>query len=119
VSDGDAPAPPAPDADFELLRSATLDWVHALAGRLEAAEIDCQVVSLGDARSRDAPWAVYVHRDDLVRARAVDAEVLREVVPDIPEDFDPASLDTERCPACEEPVAEGAPECASCGLALL
>ena len=52
-------------------------------------------------------------------AREVDAEVLREQMPDIPDGFDPGALDTDRCPACQEPVPEGANECGACGLALL
>lgn len=108
-----------PGEELALLRSATLDWVHRLAERLELAGMPHQVTSADETRSRDGTWAVYVRPADLERARELDAEVLREVVPDIPEGFDPAALDTERCPACEEPVAEGASECAACGLALL
>ena len=46
-------------------------------------------------------------------------EVIREVMPDVPEDFDPSAHDTGQCPACGEPVTEGATECPECGLALL
>ncbi len=115
-ADDDAPGA---EGELALLRSAALDWVHALAERLGEAEIPCEVLSVDQTRSRDGTWAVYVRPADLARAREVDAAVLREVVPDIPEGFDPARLDTERCPACEEPVLEGATECAACGLALL
>ena len=119
MSDDHDPNALVPGEALELLRSATLDWVHALAERLDAAEIPCQVNALDEKRSRDGTWAVYVRPGDLERAREIDAELLHEVVPDIPEGFEPASLDTGRCPACEEPIAEGASECAGCGLALL
>lgn len=105
--------------ELALLRSANLDWVQLLVERLEQAEISCHVASVGEKCVRNGTWAVYVRPADVPRALEVDAAVLREVVPDVPEDFDPAALDTGRCPACEEPVLEGASECASCGLALL
>jgi hypothetical protein len=107
------------DAELAVLRSATLDWAHLLAEKLEESGIECRVDPVGEVRSRDGSWAVSVRPEDLARAREVDAAVLREVMPDIPEGFDASALDTERCPACQEPVTEGASECAACGLALL
>jgi hypothetical protein len=104
---------------LEIVRSATLDWAHLLAEKLEESGIECRVDPVGEVRSREGSWAVSVRASDLARAREVDAAVMREVMPDIPEDFDPTELDTGRCPACQEPVAEGASECAACGLALL
>jgi hypothetical protein len=108
-----------PGESFALLRGATFEWAHALSERLAAAEIECRVESTSEVRSRDGGWAVYVRPEDLERAREIDRDVLRQVMPDLPEDFDPSALDTSRCPACGEPVAEGAAECAGCGLALL
>jgi hypothetical protein len=105
--------------ELALLRSANLDWVHALVERLEQAEIPCHVASVGEKCARNGSWAVYVRPADVARALEVDAAVLREVVPDLPEGFDPVNVDTGRCPACQEPVLESASECASCGLALL
>ena len=53
------------------------------------------------------------------RALELDREVMREIMPDVPDDFDPATPDTSHCPACAAPVTEGAIECPGCGLALL
>ena len=74
---------------------------------------------VGERRATDSQWAVYVRAADIERAREIDREVIREVMPDVPEDFDPSAHDTGQCPACGEPVTEGATECPECGLALL
>jgi len=108
-----------PGEELQLLRSAQLDWSHLLAERLQEAEIPHEVKPVGERRATDSQWAVYVRSADLERAREVDREVLREVMPDVPEDFDPSALDTSQCPACGEPVTEGLAECPECGLALL
>jgi hypothetical protein len=108
-----------PGEELQLLRSAELSWTHLLAERLQEAEIPHEVKPVGERRATDSQWAVYVREVDLERAREVDREVLQEVMPDVPEDFDPSTHDTSQCPACGEPVGEGASECAGCGLALL
>lgn len=105
--------------ELHLVRSAPLDWIHALAERLAEAGIPRQVNPLSERRATDSTWGLYVREGDLGRARALDREVMREVMPDVPEDFDPATLDTSQCPACFEPVGEGVGECPGCGLALL
>jgi hypothetical protein len=109
----------APGEELQLLRSAELDWTHLLAERLEEAEIPHQVKPVGERRATNSQWALYVRAADLERAMAVDREVMHEVMPDIPENFDPSATDTSQCPACGESVTEGATECAECGLALL
>ncbi len=109
----------APGEALHLVRSAQLDWIHALAERLEEAGVPRQVNPLGERRATDSTWGLYVRERDLPRAIALDREVMREIMPDVPEDFDPAALDTSHCPACAEPVTEGAIECPGCGLALL
>jgi hypothetical protein len=113
VSDSEGGGPP-----LELLRSATFDWTNTLAGRLEQEGVPHQVVAVG-ARTSDGLWAVYVPPEELELAREIDREVMHELFPDLPEDYDPAALDTSRCPACQEPVPEGAASCPECGLALL
>lgn len=120
MSDDEAePTGITPGEELQLLRSAQLDWVHALAERLAESGVPCQVNPMDQRRATDSTWAVYVREPDLARARELDREVMREVMPDLPEDFDPSALDTSRCPACSEPVLEGMPECPECGLALL
>ncbi len=101
------------------MRSAQLDWIHALAERLTEAGIPRHVNPLGERRATDSTWGLYVRQRDLSRARELDREVMRAVMPDVPEDFDPEALDTNRCPACGDPVTEGVGECPGCGLALL
>jgi hypothetical protein len=108
-----------PGEELHLVRSAPLDWIHALAERLEEAGIPLQVNPLGERRATDSTWGLYVREADLERALEVDRVVMRELMPDVPEDFDPSRLDTSQCPACAEPVSEGSSECPGCGLALL
>jgi hypothetical protein len=57
---------------------------------------------------------VFVHQNDLDRAREIEQRQLRESLPDLPEDG--AARDEGACPACGEPLAESAAECGSCGL---
>ena len=106
------------EVELHLLRSATFDWAHALADRLDEEGVPHRVTPVGQ-RSTDSQWAVYVPFTELEVAREIDREVMLELFPDLPADFDPAALDTSRCPACQEPVAEGAATCASCGLAFV
>ena len=108
-----------PGEELQLVRSAQLDWIHALAERLAEAGIPRQVNPLSERRATDSTWGLYVRAVDLERARSLDREVMREFLPDVPEDFDPTTHDTSQCPACGDPVAEGASECPGCGLALL
>jgi hypothetical protein len=102
-----------------LLRSAQFDWAQTLAMALEDEGIAFRVVAVEETRTQSPQCAVYVSPADLERAREIDREIMLELFPDLPDDFDPARLDTSRCPACQEPVTEGAATCASCGLALI
>jgi hypothetical protein len=119
MSDGESDDGIAPGEELHLVRSAQLDWIHALAERLTEAGIPRQVNPLSERRATDSLWGLYVRLADLERARALDREVMREVMPDVPDDFDPVTLDTSQCPACGEPVSDGSSECPGCGLALL
>jgi hypothetical protein len=105
--------------EIHLVRSAQLDWIHALAERLAELGIPRQVNPIDERRATDSTWGLYVRLADLERAKLVDRDVMLELMPDIPEDFDPSASDTSRCPACDEPVGEGVGECPGCGLALL
>lgn len=107
------------EIELQLLRSATFDWANALAAALEAEGVPHRVTAVGERRATDGQWAVYVPFTELEVAREIDREVMLELFPDLPDDFDPAALDTSRCPACQEPVPEGATSCASCGLAFV
>ncbi|MFI5315093.1 MAG: hypothetical protein ACHQ6T_05300 [Myxococcota bacterium] len=107
------------EVQLHLLRSATLDWAHALAERLEEEGVPHRVAPVGERRATDSLWAVYVPFTELEVAREIDREVMLELFPDLPDDFDPGALDTSCCPACQEPAVEGAATCASCGLAFV
>jgi len=105
---------------FQLLRSAQFDWAQTLAIALEDEGIEFRVLPVDENKKTNEPQcAVYVAPADLERAREVDREIMLELFPDLPDDFDPARLDTGRCPACQEAVPEGAAACPSCGLALI
>ena len=60
---------------------------------------------------------VYVAERDLTRARSVEARFIREQVPDVPADFDPDNLASDRCPACQAQLPEESQSCPECGLA--
>jgi hypothetical protein len=102
-----------------LLRSATFDWVNALAAKLEEEGVPHRVQAIGERRATDGVWGVFVPKEELELAKEIDREVMHELFPDLPEDFEGVGSDSGRCPACQEPVTEGAATCASCGLALL
>ncbi len=119
MSAGESDDEIAAGEELQLVRSAQLDWIHALAERLAEAGIPRQVNALGERRATDSTWGLYVRPADLARALSVDRDVMLELMPDIPADFDPSTLDTSRCPACFEPLSEGIGECPACGLALL
>jgi len=109
----------APGEELHLLRSAQLDWIHALAERLTDLGIPRQVNPIDQRRATDSVWGLYVRPSDLARAQIVDRDVMLELMPDLPEDFDPSALDSGQCPACGDPVSDGLGECPGCGLALL
>ena len=119
--DGERPAVEEIAAGEEILlvRSAQLDWIHTLAERLAELGIPRHVNPIDERRATDSTWGLYVRPADHARALVIDREVMLELMPDVPEDFDPNAMDTSQCPACGDPVAEGASECAGCGLALL
>ncbi len=104
---------------LQLLRTAQFDWAQTLAMALEDEGITFRVLAVEEKRTNEPQCAVYVAPGELERAREIDREVMLELFPDLPDDFDPGALDTSRCPACQEPVLEGAASCPSCGLALI
>jgi hypothetical protein len=107
------------EVELQLLRTAPFEWVNALAQVLEEEGIPHRVLSATEKRATNELWAVYVPFTELARAREIDRDVMLDLFPDLPDDFDPAALDTSRCPACGEPTAEGATSCVSCGLAFV
>jgi hypothetical protein len=59
---------------------------------------------------------IYVAEADLARARSVESRFIREHVPDVPEDFDPDNLPSDRCPACDAQLPAEARVCPECEL---
>jgi hypothetical protein len=107
------------EVELQLLRTASFDWTNTLAARLEEEGVPHRVTPVGEKRSTDGMWAVFVPFTELELAREIDREVLLELFPDLPDDFDPAATDLSTCPACQTPAAEGATSCAECGLAFV
>lgn len=107
------------EIELQLLRTATFDWTNALAARLQEEGVTHQVVAVGERRATDGQWSVFVPFTELELAREIDREVMLELFPDLPDDFDPAAHDTSTCPACQTPVTEGATSCTECGLAFV
>jgi hypothetical protein len=107
------------DSGLLLVRSATFDWINALAAKLQEEGVPHRVEAIGERRATDGLWGVFVPKEELELAKEIDREVMLELFPDLPDDYDGTGQDAGRCPACHEPVAEGATTCAGCGLALL
>ena len=108
------------DAELQLVRSATFDWIGALAAKLEEEGVPHQVSAIGERRATDGVWGVFVAKQDLELAKEIDREVMLELFPDLPDDYEGVdAADAGQCPACHEPVTEGAATCPGCGLALL
>lgn len=111
--------------DESLVLIASLDAFESrrLLDRLTEAEIPFLVLSDADARRRVQGGArgfagvnVFVPAEQRTRAREIQQEVLRESLPDLPEDFVPPPDGAETCPACATPLAQDAEQCAECGL---
>lgn len=102
-----------------LLRVAHVGWAQSLSERLQAAGVPHRIAA-ENAGSADAlRFGVFIRGEDREAALAVDAEVLREQLPDLPEGFDPGALQEGGCPACGAAVGTDERECPECGLALI
>jgi hypothetical protein len=124
-----AALPPA--AEMIPLRIATTSFIEALSGMLSEAGISHRVDAAPDAdseadggnesrarrQSHDVGVAIYILEEDVERALAVDAEFIRQQIPDQPEQD--AAHDDETCPACGDPCPPDAAECPGCGLPFL
>jgi hypothetical protein len=119
---GAAPGLP-PSADLVRLRVENPVWIAALAERLAAEGVPSRVELVDPAatpRNRlGSPCALFVRAEDVARARAVDAELLRDQLPDLPEGASSGWSEAEGCPACGAAVGPDAAECPECGLAFV
>lgn len=112
-------------AGFVLLASLDPFESRQLLDRLAEAEVAFAVLNDRDARARSvgrgrpgsfAGVNVFVHPDQHARASALHQQMVRESLPDLPEDFAAEAMDPDSCPACASPLAEDASSCAECGL---
>jgi predicted amidophosphoribosyltransferase len=109
-----------PAAELVRLRVEHPTWIETLAERLAEAGIPSRVeLFAGDrpATRGAAPCALFVRPEDAERAGAIDAELLRAQIPDLPEGVGSAWREAEACPACGSALDPDASECAGCGLA--
>lgn len=128
VWEGEARKPPgdegfvlAPAEGQVVLRETELGWAMGLGKALAAAGIPHRLDPPGARAAEERPgsgarWAVLVGAADASRAAEVDAEYARSELPDLGADGVCAAPSEDACPACGEPVAADAGECAGCGL---
>jgi hypothetical protein len=105
---------------------APLTWrmpaeIEPLVEALEQAGLRCMLADESQVRLREGASMrtsggiyVFVHADDLARAREVEQRLLRETLHDLPPESEAHRDDA--CPACGEPLAPHAAECPECGL---
>ena len=109
-----------------LLSSYQPPFTRRLADRLQEADIPFHIeVDPGADRAderfgssgREVRLQLYVRPEDREDAEALQAQLIRDRVPDIPDEFAPDLVSEGVCPACSSAVAEGDVECPDCGLA--
>jgi hypothetical protein len=105
---------------------APLTWrmpadLEPLLEALESAGVRCMLADESQVRLRAGASVhasggiyVFVHAEDLARAREIEQRLLRESLHDLP--TEPDAHRDDACPACGEPLAADAAECAECGL---
>jgi hypothetical protein len=128
VRDDPGPEELPPASAMVPVRIASISFIRALSQHMQAADlphrIDAPPVSDDDAagrrtrrQSHDMGVAIYVLPEDIEAAAAVDAEFMRVQVPDQADGTEEEG--EESCPACGDPLAPDATECAGCGLPFL
>lgn len=117
----DAPEELPPATELVRVRVEHPSWIETLAEHLAAEGIPSRVELVASdrpaTRGAPAPCALFVRPADAERARAIDAELLRSQLPDLPENVSSEWSDAEACPACGAALEPEAVECAGCGLA--
>ncbi len=113
---GEGSLPPL--EDLLLLRVAHVGWAQSLSERLQASAVPHRIAA-ENAAADQLRFGVFVRAQDREASLRVDAEVLREQLPDLPADFDPGALHEGGCPACGAAVGTDERECSECGLALI
>lgn len=115
-----------PISELVCVRASAVGWAQALSERLAEAGISHRIEATSDDEDEGSvrrpganlPYGVYVRREDVEAAAAVDAEYMQSQIPDMP-DATAGDVDAESCPACGAATGADANECSDCGLALL
>ena len=128
-------APPAPPTPRELPHARELrciergdPWhLRELAERLQEQGVSCRIdvyppegqirpPAQRGAGTSGTQFGLYVQAEDAALAQQLRSQHLAQVVPDAHALAAEAGAALTECPACGEPLAEGAASCASCGL---
>jgi hypothetical protein len=101
--------------------------LHEIAERLQAAGLSSRIASyppdekirLGGPRGSGVAttFGLYVRPADAEEATRLRTQLVQETLPESVGHTVVAGTELHDCPACGEPLAEGARECAACGLA--
>lgn len=109
--------------DVVLLASLDPFESRRLLDRLAEAGVDFTVLNDQEARARSsgrgrsyAGVNVFVPVAEHARASALQQQMVRESLPDLPPDFEPDAAGSDVCPACSAPLAGDAQSCGECGL---
>jgi len=120
---GDQDRDPASIEGMLLLASMDPFESRRLLDRLDEAGIHFAVINDETARKilsgrvgRYAGVNILVPPDQHAAAREIQQRMVRESLPDLPEDFEPTPDGAEVCPACSTPLASDAQCCEECGL---
>lgn len=127
-ADAAAPARELPPArELVCVERGDPRALHEIAERLQAAGFSCRIdayppdepIRLGGRRGAGVAttFGLYVLPADAEAAREVRTQLVRESLPEAAGLELAAGGELSACPACGEPLAEAARECAACGLA--
>jgi hypothetical protein len=116
----DAALPPTPPPPDELPPAHELVCVERgdpralreIAARLQSVGISCRI----DGHPSGS-FGVYVLPADAEEAVRTRTQLIHESLPELAGQTLEAGTELAECPACGEPLAEAAQECAACGLA--
>lgn len=114
-----------PASELVCLERGDPRTLHEIAQRFQAAGLSCRIdvypadgkIQLGQRGSGvTTPFGLYVRARDEAEAKRIRLEQVRETLPEAAGHSLGAGAELADCPACGEPLAEAARECAACGL---
>lgn len=125
----DGPDELPPISELVCIRASSVGWATALSQKLAEAGISHRIQAAGEddgegGRQRpgeNLPYGVFVLEQDVEAATEIDLEHTNAEIPDIPEGFGGALVETpdDTCPACGDPIEPTTEECPGCGLAII